>query len=227
MSDTGFWGWTQEPEVTRAMELGASQEPMELGMAARMLAAMPARVIVEIGCDRGGTLYMWRQITRQVFGITLADNSFGKGGSGLPLDSHGATVHIGDSHDPVSRGWLICQLEIDQDQPIMDMPLVAMAVEHAGLRHAIVPIDALVIDGDHSEAGVLADVADYGPLVRPGGVILLHDIRTDDPGRVQVPQAWAHLVQVHETTQLLNPEGGQGWGVIHVREHETYQRSAP
>lgn len=37
------------------------------------------------------------------------------------------------------------------------------------------PIDLLFIDGDHSEAGVSADIAKYTPFVRVGGCVLLHD----------------------------------------------------
>ena len=201
----GYWGWTadQDPVIATAMELGASQEPAELGMAARMLAALPARVIVEIGCDRGGTLYVWRQIAAQVYGITSTDNGYEAGGSGLPLVTHGAVVRFGDSHDPESVAWLARQLAMSGDAPV----------------------DALVIDGDHSLRGVLADVADYGPLVRPGGVILLHDIRSTQDTRVEVPKAWSLLTERHETSQLVNIDGGPGWGVIHVRENESYQRS--
>jgi predicted O-methyltransferase YrrM len=36
--------------------------------------------------------------------------------------------------------------------------------------------DLLLIDGDHSYDGSLSDVANYTPLVRPGGFIMMHDI---------------------------------------------------
>lgn len=202
MTEHGWWGWPcedPEPEIMRAMALGASQDPQELAMAARMLAAMPAQIIVEIGCDRGGTLYVWRQITARVYGITTADNTYDTGGSGKPLETHGAAVHIGDSHAFTSWQWLRTELAGDL-------------------------IDGLVIDGDHTVGGVLLDVSDYGPMVRPGGVILLHDIRSAGDPRCEVPAAWAVLAARHETTRLANPQGGPGWGVIHVRDRETYQK---
>ncbi len=37
-------------------------------------------------------------------------------------------------------------------------------------------IDVLFIDGDHSKEGMLRDFADYGPMVRTGGIIAVHDI---------------------------------------------------
>lgn len=192
-----FWGWPTEALIQAAMEAGAAQEPAELAMAARMIAALSPRVVVEIGCDRGGTLLVWRQLCDRVYGITSDDNSYEAGGSGQPLDGHGAVIRWGDSHDPASRDWLASQLDV--------------------------PVDALVIDGDHSEAGVLADVADYGPFVRPGGIILLHDIRSvGDPRDVAVHKAWPRLAARHETTELCSADGGPGWGVIHVGVNETY-----
>lgn len=37
------------------------------------------------------------------------------------------------------------------------------------------PLDLLLLDGDHSQAGTLADLTDYVPKLAPGGVLLLHD----------------------------------------------------
>ena len=86
-------------------------------------------MIVEIGCDRGGTLYCWRQLCDRVYGITLAENTRAGGGSeGYPLHEHGAVVWLGDSHDPAALEWLVWELDDD-------------------------PVDVLFIDGDHSYAG--------------------------------------------------------------------------
>lgn len=37
-------------------------------------------------------------------------------------------------------------------------------------------IDLLIVDGDHSRQAVLKDIECYMPLVKPGGVMLFHDI---------------------------------------------------
>lgn len=37
------------------------------------------------------------------------------------------------------------------------------------------PIDLLIIDGDHSPTGAMADLRDWSPMVRPGGRIVMHD----------------------------------------------------
>lgn len=55
------------------------------------------------------------------------------------------------------------------------------------------PIDLLFIDGDHREEGVRADLERWGPLLSPGGQLLLHDalaapdfVRPDSPGPARV-----------------------------------------
>jgi predicted O-methyltransferase YrrM len=54
------------------------------------------------------------------------------------------------------------------------------------------PVDFVFIDGDHSEAGLLADWDAWSPLVEPGGIVALHDSRStperpiDDAGSVKV-----------------------------------------
>lgn len=58
--------------------------------------------------------------------------------------------------------------------------------------HDHVPVDFVFIDGDHSEAGLLADWRAWSPLVEPEGIVALHDSRSttdrviDDAGSVKV-----------------------------------------
>jgi cephalosporin hydroxylase len=143
----------------------ASQRQDELAAAVAVVAAVEPQVIVEIGCDGGGTLFCWRQLCDSVYGITLADNSWPTGGQSCPLETHGATVLRGDSHDLASLSWL---------------------QEKLGERL----IDVLHIDGDHSKEGVDADYTMYSPLVRPGGLVLVHDVLNHWDPRVKVHEWW-------------------------------------
>jgi len=187
-----------EIALQACMQHGASQRPDELAGAMRLVEGSP--VVVEIGCDTGGGLFAWQQVADEVIGITLDDNSYATGGQGLPLHQHGAKVIIGDSHDSNTLSEL---------------------VEHLGGRR----IDALILDGDHSITGIDADLGMYGPLVRPGGVILLHDIASEDDDRAQVWKVWPELQKQHRTTEILAPDLPRaGWGVIHV-ENDTKEPS--
>jgi predicted O-methyltransferase YrrM len=62
----------------------------------------------------------------------------------------------------------------------------------AAAAHGHQMIDFIFIDGDHSEAGLLADWRAWHSLIRPGGIVALHDSRStptrqiDDAGSVIV-----------------------------------------
>lgn len=189
------------PDVAaRAVALGASQDEAELTAAIVAVQRVRPAVIVEIGCDRGGTLYAWRQVCPWVLGITTEDNGYASGGSGRLLVSHGAMVRTGDSHRPETRAWLVRTL-LGQ------------------------PVDVLVIDGDHSAAGVRADLADYGPLVRAGGLIMLHDIApSNDPRGADVAGVWAGLWPQYQTGEIRLAASGYGWGLIRVRAGDRFDQ---
>lgn len=52
------------------------------------------------------------------------------------------------------------------------------------------PYDLLFIDGDHTYEGVKQDFEFYTPLVKPGGLILMHDICNRNTG---VPKFWEEI----------------------------------
>lgn len=166
----------------------ASQRLDELSMAIEAAASVDPRVIVEIGCDAGGSLFCWRQICDTVYGITLDDNSPVTGGQGYPLNTHGATVLVGDSRDPASLVWLRARL--------------------AGR-----PIDVLHIDGDHSYEAVDSDYEMYSPLVRPGGLVLVHDVFNHWDKRVKVHEWWAERFPSAQTISSKRSRP-VGFGVI-------------
>jgi hypothetical protein len=202
------WGPVRDRALavaTRAVVAGAAQELDELADAVRAVEAVNPQVLVEVGCDRGGTLLAWRFCCPRVYGITLADNGYDTGGSGQPLDPHGAEVFIGDSHSMEAAAWLAAQLAHGfKPTDLLDL------------------VDVLVIDGDHTPDGVRMDLALYGPLVRPGGLIMLHDIAPSEDPRSQVWRVWPQLAGAYQTEEIINPEGGPGWGLIRVRENDEF-----
>lgn len=159
--------------VDRAMRAGACQKEAELQwLLERVAEEWPGRepVIVEIGCDAGGTLFAWRHAfpRADVIGVTLQSGPFS---TGEPLRSWGAVVIAGDSHDDATYSRLLAVLE----------PLGGYA-------------DLLFIDGDHTYRGVSLDFAMYGPLVRPGGLVALHDVVVHpNAPDCQVWRLWAEL----------------------------------
>jgi cephalosporin hydroxylase len=88
--------------VTKAQDAvglhGANQDDWELGRLVPIIEPwLQGGVVVEIGCDQGGTLWLWRQLAECVVGVTLHTRKDGQ------FKSHGAQVIVGDSTDPAVR----------------------------------------------------------------------------------------------------------------------------
>jgi predicted O-methyltransferase YrrM len=89
-------------------------------------------------------------------------------------------------------------------------------------------LDVLLIDGDHSYEGVRRDFDLYTPLVRPGGLIILHDIVQDRGQRFGeattastggVPRFWNEVKSRHDATEEIVDDIDQdGYGVGLLRK---------
>lgn len=75
-------------------------------------------------------------------------------------------------------------------------------------------IDFLFIDGGHHYLEVKQDFELYSPLVRPGGLIMFHDIYNDSPGMVEVPRFWQELTLQYETLAAPNENNTSGTGIV-------------
>jgi predicted O-methyltransferase YrrM len=75
------------------------------------------------------------------------------------------------------------------------------------------PLDLLFLDGDHSADGVRRDFDMYAPLVRPGGIIALHDIDGDGgvPALWRAERARGRRI---EFVDRIHPPQGLGIGVL-------------
>lgn len=162
------------------------QDGAELSLLLAIVTAARPELIVEIGCDVGGSLYAWSATGARVVGVTLGpeDAQWAK------AVTHGATVIEGDSHDPATQEKLFAEL--------------------AGA----VP-DFVFIDGDHSEAGCRADwelalrlgarmvgFHDVSPYRLPG-----------DPG---VRAVWADASARYPSVVIRNPAdpSNPGAGIV-------------
>ena len=73
------------------------------------------------------------------------------------------------------------------------------------------PIDFLFIDGDHRYAGVKKDYKLYSDLVRPGGLIALHDIRPNpEANTVEVFKLWNEIKTTEVKTEEIVHEPYRG-----------------
>jgi len=175
---------------TAIHEHRAWQNQAELAEILYLVALDGPSTVVEIGCAWGGTLHAWRALP------TLPD-VFGvtMRHYGFPPNREGIVVLEGDSHDRSTLQRLTDQL---------------------GNR----PVDVLFIDGDHTLDGAMADWHMYGPLVRAGGLVLLHDIECG--GIPEVRTAWERIAAEVETsggttTEIVAKAGKPlGFGIVRM-----------
>lgn len=179
------------------------QNRYEITELTRRLTARRPRRLLEIGTARGGTLFLLCQAAAPDATIISLDLPYGRNGGGFPRWKE-PTYHAfarpgqrlilqrGDSHDPASRA------------------AVQSALGGEGL-------DFILIDGDHSYAGVRADYESYAPLLAPGGMIALHDVlvNRNDPS-IDVHRFWVEIAPRHDSEEIVeNPDQGKlGIGLL-------------
>ncbi len=199
---------TSEVLARRAVDLEqAAQKPEELARLIDYLAGRDApRVVVEIGSYRGGTLWLWRRLWPAARILAVDDFSLAPCEACANRVAHRNCPHrrIDAALGRWPRGRLV---RADSH----DARTAARVATWSGGG-----CDFLHIDGDHSADGVRRDVELYWPLVRPGGVMVLHDVAGEAfPGVVDL---WRELAQpvAHEPARFLILEGRTDWGGLGV-----------
>jgi predicted O-methyltransferase YrrM len=188
-----------------AVTIAPAQVRSEIRALLQLLEAKTPRNVLEIGTARGGTLFLLSRVAAIDASLASVDLPGGEFGGGydriwvpllkaMPSERQTLKLIRGDSHDPrtydETRRWFGGE-----------------------------PLDCLLIDGDHRFEGVRRDFLMYGPLVRPGGVIAIHDIVPGREDRVGgVPKFWDLVKKVYETRELVDDwaQGGFGIGVVQL-----------
>jgi len=179
----------------------ASQKFDELAVFLQRARELRPQRVCEIGTSAAGTLYALTRIAEHDAVLISVDIEISPQARELRARLARGKQRIvsinGDSHDEQTRA------RVEQ--------------ELGGL-----PIDVLFIDGDHSYEGVRADFDLYSPLVRPGGVIGLHDINEDYSTRHgtptpsvsgEVPRYWRELKARSRTEELISDPEHDGFGI--------------
>ncbi len=183
---------------------------------AAVLELAPRRVL-EIGTARGGSLYLWTQAATGDATLVSVDLPGGEFGGAYPPCRE-------PFYQAFARpGQTLRLLRLDSH----------LAQTLAQVRQAFggQGVDFAFIDGDHTYEGVKADFLDYGPLVRPGGLIAFHDIlpRSDLPD-IQVDRFWNEIRGRCDTREFIGREGSGrrvGIGLLRVGANDFASRDIP
>ncbi len=182
-------------------DFDAIQRTWELQSLIALVRRARPTTLLEIGTYRGGTLACWAAITppgAHIISIDLpppweekeVTDAFIARARGSLRESRRLTTISANSHDANTLARLNEVL-------------------------AGAPIDVLWIDGDHTYEGVSRDMAMYGPLVRAGGIIAMHDIQRSDLLPDERTQEYWEEVKARARTRefIAKPGPGQGMGI--------------
>lgn len=188
--------------------------------------------ILEIGTKNGGTFYIWNKLNELTNGmnisIDMSDGGIHGGIEDEKMDKRDLwflerfnNCHFirGDSHEEETADEMMSSLyqeefkesrsRLDPHSPL-DIPEI----------HLYAKLDFLFIDGDHTYEGVKKDFEDYSPFVKPGGLVVFHDIIISEhhhSRNVYVGEFWNELKSSgkYETIEFIgDPE--QNWAGIGI-----------
>jgi cephalosporin hydroxylase len=177
-----------------------TQAPEEILWLVDVVRAERPRIVVEIGTDQGGTLFLWPYAAADDALIVAVDiRPLGTLGRWAPyavvrralaLRRQRVDLVMGvDSHD--ARTVVRVRLILDGRQ-----------------------IDFWFIDADHSYDGVKRDFELFSPLVRAGGIVAFHDVSAGAwPGVVQF---FGELRKQYEGDSHV-AAGARKYGVGYIR----------
>lgn len=208
-----------EPMVLagKSIQKGAIQKQKELGGFLK-LAGKP-RVVVEIGTHAGGVFYGLCQIADPSALVVSID---------LPAEEIGA-----DKIDYSSKAVIGDEKIRAHGQPGQEIHLIrgdSHSPESVAELEKILDgreIDVLFIDGDHTYDGVKQDYELYNGYVRPGGMVVFHDIipiyehyaTIHNDGISEVDKFWAEVSKGRKTAEFkAEPKIWGGIGVLYKAE---------
>jgi len=184
------------------------QNPVEIQTLFAEVCKISPKRVLEIGTAKGGSLYLWIQGASNDATIVSVDLPGGEFGGAYALP------RIPFYESFARKGQCLHLLRLNSHDSYT-LKKVTVLFENNS-------IDFAFIDGDHTYEGVESDFARYGALVRPGGLIAIHDIlpRPDLPA-IQVDRFWAQIKDRYQTQEIIGSErSGRriGIGLIRVPE---------
>ncbi len=181
------------------------QNHWEISQLVDELSKKPPQKILEIGTASGGTLFLLARAASKSATLVSLDLPHGKNGGGFPtwkvkLYQHFASaeqsIHFirGNSHELSTK---------EKAENLINKE----------------KYDLIMIDADHSYEGVKRDFLLYSPLVKKGGIIVLHDVIPNifDP-EIKVDLFWDELKTNFKTKEIVHDynQGNFGIGIVYL-----------
>lgn len=200
LSSADAFAITQRPPWFGGDSLHADQKPDEIVWLLERLREEMPRTVLEIGMANGGTLFLWSRIA--------APDALLVG-----VDVQAMVGRLG-KHSP----WSLVRRSFARERQRVELVDGADSHDERTLEcvRALLAgrtVDFLFIDGDHRYDSVARDFELYAPLVRPGGLIGLHDVAAAaSPDTEGTARFWREL-KMRGTTEERVAGGAPGYGI--------------
>jgi cephalosporin hydroxylase len=199
---TGWFDASKRPTREHRGIVLTAQIDWELRELIGIYDELKPRHVLEIGTQKGGTLWYWlegRDPGTIVVNIDILQNTTDSEKTELPMrwaswSPHGVVYHgiIGRSDDPAV---------IEQARQYLDGA-----------------IDFLFIDAVHTYEGARHDWLTYGPMVRSGGIVAFHDLVVPDfSPHIRVIDLWREIQAAGYNTRELRAGAKYGGiGIVYI-----------
>jgi len=165
--------------------------------------SLRAHTLMEIGTAQGGNLFMLARACTPNACVISLDLPGGEGGGGYPAWK---TPIFRQILVPGQRAFFV-----RGDSHAMET-LERVAAILQGNK-----LDVLFIDGDHSYVGAKQDFERYKQLVRPGGIVAIHDIvPAKHHPEIEVSRLWTEIKAEHKVKEFVDDwhQDGMGIGMV-------------
>lgn len=173
-----------------AVRRGAPVSPHELWAALESVDDLGPRIVIDLGSGPA-TWWAWWSLGARILGVAAGPaspvQSFGR--ARFP---EGVVEIVGDRRDAGT--------------------VLRVSDQLAGGKADVVALAAA-----ETEQECRADFAAYGPMVRPGGLVLVHGIA--DPARPGIASFWSGLAPDH-TRELVGTNQPIGFGIVEIHGKE-------
>jgi predicted O-methyltransferase YrrM len=183
-----------------AQRLGIVQVRAEALCLLRLVERSRPRTVLEIGTLHGGSLLLWARAAASDATLISVDRPPWEVDDPAERAKRAAIERVGSRHQRVRT------LRGDSHDPALQ--------QQARLLLDATAVDFLFLDGDHSYDGVARDFHDYVDLVRPGGMVALHDIQPHSRGwGGDVPRFWQAIRERYRHVEIIASATQDGYGI--------------
>lgn len=188
----------------KPLRLNKSAWHMHMPFGFFLVSEFKPKVIVELGVHRGDSYFTFCQ--------SCFENQ-------LPAVCYGVDLWEGDEHCGIYGDEVFNEVNSYNSEHYSRFSyLIRSTFDNASHQFSKNEIDMLHIDGLHSYDAVRNDFETWEPLVKEGGIILLHDVHERKPGF----GVWKFWAEIKEKFPSFVFDYGSGLGVIQKTERLDY-----